>query len=74
VQSLWQRTQVLKFALGTWIPGIILFKSTLLLVFIKTVYVKSIENNADVFTKNASQDIYKKHEEMFLGKFEEMNG
>jgi hypothetical protein len=41
--------------------------------FIKIVFVKSMENNADNFTKNVSQDIYKKHIDDFLVKFEEMN-
>jgi hypothetical protein len=41
--------------------------------FIKIVFVKSMENNTDIFTKNVSQDIYKKHIDDFLGKFEEMN-
>jgi hypothetical protein len=42
--------------------------------FIKIVFVKSCENDADVFTKNVSKVAYRKHESNFLGKIEVLNG
>jgi hypothetical protein len=41
---------------------------------IKIEFVKSVENQSDIFTKNVSQEIYERHVEMFLedyieGKF-----
>jgi hypothetical protein len=41
--------------------------------FIKVVFVKSDENNADLFTKNVSKDAYTKHVFNFLGKMEDSN-
>jgi hypothetical protein len=42
--------------------------------FIKVVFVKSVENHANLFTKNVSKDAYKKHVSNFLGKMEDLNG
>jgi hypothetical protein len=42
--------------------------------FIKVVIVKSVENDADLFTKNVSKDAYTKHVCNFLGKMEDSNG
>jgi hypothetical protein len=42
--------------------------------FIKIVFAKSCENNADLFTKNVSEDVYTKHVSNFLGKMEDLNG
>ena len=42
--------------------------------FIKVVFVKSVENDADLFTKNVSKDAYTKHVSNFLGKMEDSNG
>jgi hypothetical protein len=42
--------------------------------FIKVVFVKSVENDADMFTKNVSKDAYTKHVSNFLGKMEDSNG
>ena len=41
--------------------------------FIKIVFVKSMENNADLFTKNVGKESYEKHVIKFLGKVEESN-
>jgi hypothetical protein len=35
------------------------------------VFVKSCDNNADLFTKNVSKDIYNKYVGKFLGKVDE---
>ena len=37
--------------------------------FIKIVFVKSCDNDADLFTKNVSKDTYTKHMNNFLGKW-----
>jgi hypothetical protein len=42
--------------------------------FIKVVFVKSIENDANLFTKNVSKDANTKHVSNFLGKMEDSNG
>jgi hypothetical protein len=42
--------------------------------FIKVVFDKSIENNANLFTKNVSKDAYTKRVSNFLGKMEDSNG
>jgi hypothetical protein len=42
--------------------------------FNKVVFVKSVENNANLFTKNVSKDAYTKHVSNFLGKMEDSNG
>jgi hypothetical protein len=42
--------------------------------FIKVVFVKSVENDANLFTKNVSMDAYTKHVSNFLGKMEDLNG
>ena len=42
--------------------------------FIKIVFGKSCENDADLFTKNVSKDAYTKHVSNFLGKMEDSNG
>jgi hypothetical protein len=39
--------------------------------FIQIVFVKSCENDADLFTKNVSKDIYNEHVGKFLGKVDE---
>jgi hypothetical protein len=39
--------------------------------FIQIVFVKSCDNDADLFTKNVSKDIYHKHVGKFLGKLDE---
>jgi hypothetical protein len=39
--------------------------------FIQIVFVKSCNNDADLFTKNVSKDIYNKHVGKFLGKVDE---
>jgi hypothetical protein len=39
--------------------------------FIQIVFVKSCDNNADLFTKNVSKDIYNKHVGKFFGKVKE---
>jgi hypothetical protein len=39
--------------------------------FIQIVFVKSCDNDADLFTKNVSKDIYNKHVGKFLGKVDE---
>jgi hypothetical protein len=39
--------------------------------FIQIVLVKSCDNDADLFTKNVSKDIYNKHVGKFLGKVDE---
>jgi hypothetical protein len=41
---------------------------------IKVVFVKSVENDAYLFTKNVSKDTYTKHFSNFLGKMEDSNG
>jgi hypothetical protein len=41
--------------------------------FIKVVFVKSVENDADLFTKNVSKDACTKHVSNFLGKMEDLN-
>ena len=41
--------------------------------FIKIVFVKSCDNDADLFTKNVSKDTYTKHMNNFLGKMEDSN-
>jgi hypothetical protein len=41
--------------------------------FIKIVFVKSNETNADVFTKYMSKDAYTKRLSNFLGKLEDVN-
>jgi hypothetical protein len=41
--------------------------------FIKIVFVKSEENNADVFTKNVGKEAYEKHVSKFIGKVVESN-
>jgi hypothetical protein len=35
------------------------------------VFVKSCDNDADLFTKNVSKDIYNKHVDKVLGKVNE---
>jgi hypothetical protein len=40
-------------------------------VFIQIVFVKSCDNDADLFTKNVSKGIYNKHVGRFLGKVNE---
>jgi len=35
---------------------------------IKIVFVKSLDNHADVFTKNVNREIYEKHKQVFLDK------
>ena len=42
--------------------------------FIKVVFVKSVENDANLFTKNVSKDAFTKHVSNFLGKMEDSNG
>jgi hypothetical protein len=42
--------------------------------FIKVVFVKSVENDANLFTKKVSKDAYTKHISNFLGKKENLNG
>jgi hypothetical protein len=42
--------------------------------FIKIVFVKACENDADVFTKNVSKDAYTKYVNNFLGKMKDSNG
>jgi hypothetical protein len=39
--------------------------------FIQIVFVKSCDNNVDLFTKSVSKDIYNKHVGKFLGKVDE---
>jgi hypothetical protein len=39
--------------------------------FIQIVFVKSCDNDADLFTKNVSKDIYNEHVGKFLGKVDE---
>jgi hypothetical protein len=34
--------------------------------FIKVVFVRSVENDADIFTKNVSHDLYVKNTKNFL--------
>ena len=41
--------------------------------FIKIVFAKSCDNDADMFTKNVSKDTYTKHMNNFLGKMEDSN-
>ena len=41
--------------------------------FIKIIFVKSCDNDADLFTKNVSKDTYTKHMNNFLGKMEDSN-
>ena len=41
--------------------------------FIKIVFVKSCDNDADLLTKNVSKDTYTKHMNNFLGKTEDSN-
>ena len=41
--------------------------------FIKIIFVKSCDNDADLFTKNVSKDTYTKHMNDFLGKMEDSN-
>jgi hypothetical protein len=38
--------------------------------FIKVVFIKSVENDANLFTKNVSKDAYMKHVSNCLGKME----
>jgi hypothetical protein len=38
---------------------------------IQIVFVKSCDNDADLFAKNVSKDIYNKHVGKFLGKVDE---
>ena len=38
--------------------------------FIKIIFVKSEENHADIFTKNANREVFEKHVENFVGKDE----
>ena len=40
----------------------------------KLFFVKSVENDADLFTKKVSKDAYTKHVSNFLGKMEDSNG
>jgi hypothetical protein len=42
--------------------------------FIKVVFVKSVENDVDLFTQNVIKDAYTKHVSNFLGKMEYSNG
>jgi hypothetical protein len=35
--------------------------------FVKVEFVRSVENDADIFTKNISSDLYVKHTKSFLG-------
>jgi hypothetical protein len=37
---------------------------------IKVEFVKSVDNNSNIFTKNVSQEIYEKHVKKFLGNME----
>jgi hypothetical protein len=37
------------------------------------VFVKSCDNDANLFTKNVSKDTYTKHMDNFLGKMEDSN-
>jgi hypothetical protein len=39
--------------------------------FIQIVFVKSCDNDADLFTQNVSKDIYNEHVGKFLGKVDE---
>jgi hypothetical protein len=39
--------------------------------FIQIVFVKSCDNDADLFTKNVSKDIHNRHVGKFLGKLNE---
>ena len=41
--------------------------------FIKIVFVKSEENDADIFTKNVGKEAYEKHVSTFLGQVDESN-
>jgi hypothetical protein len=38
--------------------------------FIKIVFVKTDENDSDLFTKNVNKDTFKEHLVMFLGKID----
>jgi hypothetical protein len=38
--------------------------------FIKVEFVRSVENDADIFTKNVSRDLYVKHKKNFLADAE----
>jgi hypothetical protein len=39
---------------------------------IKVEFVKSIDNDSNIFAKNVSQEIYQKHVKKFLGSIEEI--
>jgi hypothetical protein len=39
--------------------------------FIKIEFVRSVENNSDLFTKNVNQELYEKHKTNFLVDSEE---
>jgi hypothetical protein len=39
--------------------------------FIKIVFVRTIDNDADMFTKNVNRETYNKHVGKFLGFYEE---
>ena len=41
--------------------------------FIKIVFIKSCDNDADLFMKNVNKDTYTKHMNNFLGKMEDSN-
>ena len=37
--------------------------------FIKIIFVRTNDNDADIFTKNVNKETYEKHVEKFLGKW-----
>ena len=41
--------------------------------FIRIVFVKSEENDVDIFMKNSGKEAYEKHVSKFLGQVEESN-
>jgi hypothetical protein len=53
----------LAFERGMWTPVIILSENS---SNIKIEFVHSTENDSDIFTKNASKDIYERHAKKFL--------
>jgi hypothetical protein len=65
VLFLWPRIQALEFVQDMLTLDATLFAS------IQIVFVKSCDNDADLFTKNVSKDIYNKHVGKFLGKVDE---
>ena len=73
VQSSWRRVRALEFVPGHVDIRYHFVREHVVDDLIKIVFVKSCDNDADLFTKNVRKDTYTKHMKNFLGKTEDSN-